>query len=78
MSGQDGLSVLPTERLVDIIDGFKRYADALIEIAAGFDGSLHDDGDPDLVDCFWCDFSMASGCGDWCPGLRARRALGVA
>lgn len=55
-----------------------RFAEALIEIAAGFDGSVFDEGDPDLIDCMWCGASMAGGCRAMCPGLLARRALGVA
>lgn len=52
----------------------KRYADALIEIAAAF---RSDFGYRDSF-CLHCRCHMQNGCLGDCPGLLARRALGVA
>jgi hypothetical protein len=50
-----------------------RYADALIEIASCF--CPHPAGH---VECWNCGEDVERGCDEQCPGLAARRALGVA
>jgi hypothetical protein len=52
-----------------------RFAEALIEIAVV--GHRSNRGDP-WPDCFYCKNPVEWGCLGWCPGLLARRALGVA
>jgi len=62
------------------LQAHKRHADALIEIAASFRffGAVPE-ADPSLLtECNHCERLLRSGCRDWCPGLLARRALGVA
>jgi hypothetical protein len=49
-----------------------RYADALIAIAAHF--MEHPSG---RIECWMCGEDVDHGCDPQCPGLWARRALGV-
>ena len=57
----------------------ERYADALIEIATDFVGWDWDDKEDGYNSCCrHCTKSVFEGCADRCPGLAARRALGVA
>lgn len=68
------MSMMPTERLQEIVATYKRMADALIEIGAAFDAELVSLP----ASCRWCGAQVSRPCDDWCPGLLARRALGLA
>ncbi len=61
-------------------DMTQRYADALIDIAAAFQHHDYCDtgGRREWTICAVCGEDMESDCGALCPGLLARRALGVA
>lgn len=73
-AGAPAVNVLPTERLMEIVQSHRRLEEALIEIATAFDARV---SLPPA--CRWCGHPMwAVSCLDWCPGLLARRALGVA
>jgi hypothetical protein len=67
-------TVLPTERLQAIIDAYHRHAEALIAIAA----NLHYYKAFGWTSCGSCRMWVTTGCPSDCPGLLARRALGVA
>jgi hypothetical protein len=69
----DNMSLLPTDRLVEIAAVFHVLEAALIEIAAAFDWD-----EEYGAACDHCDRDVTEGCAPYCPGLRARRALGVA
>jgi hypothetical protein len=76
----ESVNVLPTDRLVAIVAMFHVMEDALIEIGAAFERCVTPDCDfcgGDLT-CMSCRQSVEAGCIDTCPGLLARRALGVA
>jgi hypothetical protein len=75
-AGAPPVNVLPTERLLEIVETFEHLERSLTEIAAGFREPLPGEGS--RAWCLWCDNSMYFGCDSWCPGLLARRALGVA
>lgn len=68
------VNMLPTERLHEIVQAYHRMAEALIEIGAApfvqYTG--------EVPWCFHCTMSIEDGCQADCPGLLARRALGVA
>ncbi len=65
------VSVLPTDRLVEIVATFHVLEAALIEIAC----LAFQDGPRS---CGYCEVTADRECWDGCPGLLARRALGVA
>lgn len=59
------------------------YVDALIEIATAFETNIERRwevarGVPVPNGCFCCHQDFEDGCDDHCPGLFARRVLGVA
>lgn len=58
------------QRYADAFDMAFVYADALIAIAAAFTGKK--------PRCLHCRRWLTVGCATWCPGLRARRILGIA
>jgi hypothetical protein len=58
--------------LESLVENHKRHADALIEIATWFGDSKEG------VWCWHCGHRLVDGCAMSCPGLLARRALGVA
>lgn len=68
----DNTSVLPTDRLVEIVAMFHVMEEALIELASAFTGP------PTARMCCRCAMGVEFGCDKKCPGLLARRALGVA
>jgi hypothetical protein len=68
------LNVLPTDRLVAIVAMFHVMEGALMKIATNF----RPPSPPWDAHCFYCLEEMSIGCADSCPGLLARRALGVA
>jgi hypothetical protein len=72
--GSTNVNVLPTERLAAIVEQHNRMAEALIEIAAGFAPAT----EGGRAWCRHCGWSANHGCVTGCPGLLARRALGVA
>lgn len=77
-SGAPAVNVLPTERLQEICQAHNRYAEALIEVATMF---LFVGAGPRCAGntvCGHCTEWVTHGCDDNCPGLLARRALGVA
>jgi hypothetical protein len=73
-AGRQSVNVLPTDRLVAIVALFHVMEQALIEIAAT--PFVHYSGETPW--CFHCTMSIEEGCMSDCPGLLARRALGVA
>jgi hypothetical protein len=66
------VNMLPTERVIEIVETYRRMAEALIEIGSAFvyEGSH--------TYCLHCEMPVEIGCGKRCPGLIARRAGGVA
>ncbi|HKO84467.1 MAG TPA: hypothetical protein VJ140_07855 [Actinomycetota bacterium] len=69
------VSVLPTERLAEIVQRYHVMAEALIEIGTSFDYYASEDGTWCI--CQHCGEDMATGCPVGCYGQVARRALGV-
>ncbi len=67
-------SRLPADRVGELEEMCERYAEALLEIASAFDAVLVSLP----ASCRWCGAQVSRPCDDWCPGLLARRALGVA
>ena len=76
--GTPPMNVVPTDTLLELQRALDRYAEALIEIGAAFD-SQYGIGWCTTW-CSYCGHGMddEEGCSADCPGLLARRALGVA
>jgi hypothetical protein len=68
-----GHSVLPTDRVIELMRACDGWVAALIAIGSDFVRT-----DEDEVYCTFCDAPVWTTCAPRCPGLRARRALGVA